>query len=639
MINTILGGSKPGQIHSDSVANQHFKDLNDNMSGIKDAFSQFKRAGQALETLSEKGPAKDEAQQTAELIMTRAEKSIQTSLEGALKGMGLEQFEARGVSQRETQRILKTADTYDELDKGIKKVIGSFSEMDQAVDKSQRGGLLNALVGGMGIGTMWGGAMQGNILQMGAGMAAVGRYLQPAGQAYRQSREKGEGVAASLKILLGEVARRSGVLAGAAWLYGTQQTMDRAEEYVPQALGFGYSMSRAGLRSGGTGFDYLTRAAQLQTPGPFGVGGNRVNILSPEQLKGFTEMFAQTGGGTNAEFSATVKDFAKYTVLYGQSANTMMQASRSLQMWIPGGDVGGEFKKAIDTMRQQGVAPALQAEQLQTMSAMGTQLAIMSLRPSQALGETTRAFRGPSQVGISGKAAGQAIQGLQQTIGASLNDPAMFGMYIAAGIDPERIALFQMGAATPTAEEAKLISNYVGGFMGRAGAPPVMNQYAQWLAGGKGVSGAYVAKMGLMPDEEKELLMKNARGTVDADVNKTLKDLKHPIEGQSAIFRHEFHKIRNAFSQASSDALKGKKFIQDSAEVSLEALRQINSAGFGTVSRMIQALGIKMGFKMPGMEQPPSPTVDKSLTIGNESKVEGGKGAGVGVTRGLSGWF
>lgn len=316
-----------------------------------------------------------------------------------------------------------------DLDKSIKTVSDSFRQLDKNMFDFMKGLMSYGAGGGVAEGFIRGQpmAVAGGLLGLGSSLSdAVNRVKLR--EELKPESEKKSVLIESIKESIPEILK---FVAGAA-LTTLGEAFRVAPERIHQAYGFQQVFEQA--RIGGLG---MSPEQILQQGGM--VGGQR--ILNPQEQQQFLQQFARTGGGGDEEFKRSMDLFTRNTIVFGESAQQMLQVSRSLRMWVPDKSFDQTIQKFYESERKAGIAPELIDQQMQAMAPILSRIMqLNAINPDETMGRVVSSQNNlATRLGLRGQMGVQAAQGLNEFAKASVSDPSKFQFLMSSGLAPEEI--------------------------------------------------------------------------------------------------------------------------------------------------------------------------------------------------------
>lgn len=402
------------------------------------------KSNQLIQEGYEAGPLRASQKALDESTFNRLQSVLEKSI---LETRGGPEWEASRLAGREARRMM-SLDTEKDIAREQERFFNSLRNTNQEFDKARRpGGMFGTISAGVGGATLMHGLLGGNIMET---LTGAGTIFGGISSEYKAAKANDEGGALAL---LGIAGKRLGVAALVAGGVALNEAQKQGERVIPEGLSMGIGFESAidmgtrGLGRGGAGYQQMIAAGQ--------VGG--MNILTTQQQQQALELFVRSGAGTFDQFKAVINDFAKYTTLYGDAGVSLVQASRSLQMWIPEGDIGRSMETTLNKLRQAGVPQSLQIEGMTALANYGKNIALME--PENARTETMRAadsFVMANQKGLYGQTAVNALSQINQGFSGAISNPQQFSALIAAGISPRRVFQIASGSAITASEAGQL---------------------------------------------------------------------------------------------------------------------------------------------------------------------------------------
>jgi len=542
-------GRRAESVHSAAMSDQQQRDI----------LNTFKDVANILKTSADQNArlARGEMQLPQQSATVDVLRNVPRAVEGAIgdyfrkQGITPELYSGE-IGKASMQMARGGAPSLPKFEDEISKITSTIRQMnDEAGRASSSGGFWRqALMGGVGGAAMVGGMMSGNLIEIMSGALN-------AGQSIRGAFEKGGA--------RGAAGATGQTLIGMALAAG-QAAFQEAQQYVPQALEAGYTISRirglgGGLTQGEAGMGQLMGMGRL--------GG--AQVLSAQQILQGTEMFAQTGGGSAAqltEFTGRMRDFF---VVYGQAGVQLLQAARNLQQWVPDGDMSKAFEDAINKSRAVGIeSPQLQIERASALAQVGKQLAITDYRNIggriTAVADTTSAL---ANIGLGGQAGVSAVQELGQGFGGALHNASQFAFLRAAGISNQRIFEIGTGKVPITAKEIEAVSKFT---MKGVGALPEFAQLAalQSIPMFQGPeAAAAIERMDIAPEVKARLLgTRHSQASVTEQAKSTVTDtrFKGVVDAYGGTLKLESEKIGKGFTEGMTTLLNTSTNIKGAGQ-------------------------------------------------------------------------
>ena len=405
--------------HRSMVDSQSQKDIADKLREIADVAKRTEDIQR--KTLTETGDYNKELIQGFKDYRATAIKDVQETLFKG--GAGMEQSQTQASAY--VNRIFKTPEG------DVNEVVKDFAKNTREAS-NHLNDLIRALGGGFGGGMMASGMISGNPLSVLQGAMVTGASIW-----------QSEGIGKKLQ---------TSVLAGLA---AVSQFGDEAIRVAPESVSQATQMERSLIR-GGSG----TSLSDM-----FGMGktGTGFNVLTPEQKMQFSDLFASTGGGTQAQLVQQMDLFGKYSLIYGEAAMGMMQASRKLDMWVPSGDFSRQIDNMADKLKKEGFAPSMLQEQIQSLVPILIRQSQMGASSSDIDSAISSSIAISTKTGLGGAAATEAMQGVQGMFKGALNNPSMFAFLVEkAKIPRDRAIGIANGTLQPTAAEQQRIASAMG---------------------------------------------------------------------------------------------------------------------------------------------------------------------------------
>jgi len=574
VIDLLLGRSGVGagrrveQAHSDAMSQQQVTDISNAMQELTTQFRDMKQLQYQLRS-GEIRPSEGEPARAAKEVELNLQRDLTRSLQDYLKsqGGGKEDWEVYQTAQR-----ISRARSLEEFNEQIEKATGSYKEFNRAAERAGGSrGFISTLLGAAGAAAVVGGAMTGNVLQLAMGGVAIGegfRRERMRQQQIDEAKEQGVDIASMYeKLVPSPMLRQALSVFTTGTVYALQASIDRALQDVPRALQLGMGVERA-RAMGATGLGYMQLTGRAIGQDQFAAMGAIAgqDVLGIQRRQQMVDLFAQTGGGTQADLARAMRQFAEYTVVYGESAQQMMQATRGLQMWIPDGDMGKVMRDALNASEAQGVPRALQLEQIQAFSQYGRQLAISGYQDRGAVADEARkAIQYADRLGLHGAAGVQAVQGFQGGFAGAVQNTPQFAALMAAGFSPQEIFAIASGEKSINKDQIQQLSSYLGTAMG--GTPEYVQSYITRMlipmAGGR--IGGELLERGRAGEEVVvgELGARRGRRGIGRQAYAAVTgEFANQFQAMSSVYTTESERVRIAFHAGMKSLVQANQAIQ-----------------------------------------------------------------------------
>ena len=395
---------------------------NDLTNSLKEFSQNFQRTATAqMEYQNEFG--KKNVDLESIIKSTRAD--IIKEVQGTLEDSGYSPYKSATGARSIVNQIEKNPED-------VNKALDDLSDKLNNVSKHAKGSAasmhdwLTILAAGGGGGMIASGMMAGNPIRMAEGALVAGSSIWQA-----------EG--------LGKKVQAGTIAAGAALVgFG-----DEAIQMAPQVTSQAMQQQRELIRGGNTSASQFYNEMGLQ--------GN-MQVLTTEQKLQMSKTFADTGGGSTADLERVMEKFAQYTLVYGDAAMSMMQATRKLDMWIPQGQFSKEMGLMTSELKAKGFAPEQIQETLQAMVPMMIKQTQMGRSVSE-IGQGIETTEGiATGLGMGGAQAVQAVQGYQGMFKNALQNPSLYAFLTEKAKITRARALAIANGAPPQGDELEHIA-------------------------------------------------------------------------------------------------------------------------------------------------------------------------------------
>lgn len=443
-----MGGSQEAATHESAFYRQNSRD-------IREALLEMAKATRTTQEISQRQLDTQERGKV-EKIQAAQSQEFRETLEEFFGKQGIKRPQARDYAEVLSEKV--ESGEIQDLDKTLDSLSRSFKGLDKNIFDFSRtlisGGAGAAMVAGLVHGqpmAMLGGAF--------AGMASISSAYNKA----KIERELGdEGANPILSAV-----KQSGVMIASGIATLMQEAFTQSLDRVQKAMNFQEVYEQA-QRRGIT----LTPQGILQTSGRIQTStGESFRTLTAEQIQQFTQIFAQTGGGTNEQFNRSMDTFTRNLIVFGESANAMLQVSRRLNMWIPDKEFDATIEKYTEKLTKAGIPPELIQQQIQLLSTQSERIGQMNFRdPEKAVNNLlTNSDYISTKLGLPGQVGTTAMEQMNTFVKGSISNPSQFAFLQAAGLSTQEIMRITSGQMKISDLETSKMQSIMTAFRQRTG--------------------------------------------------------------------------------------------------------------------------------------------------------------------------
>lgn len=445
-----ISGSKELATHESAISNQNTRD-------VREALLEMAKSMRETKDLAQK-QLDSQQKEVIESQQKFVASNFRDVLEEYFGEKGISSAQARKFAGAITERV--QTDEVQNLGKTIDTVTNSFKNLDRNIFDFTR----NLISGGSGAAAAAGFihgqpmAVLGGALGLGSNLFSNYQRIRLEQQLKPES-QRSSVLLESVKASIPEIAKFA---VGAAMTVATE-AFRVAPDRIHRAYEFQGTFEQARYR----GFQG-TPQEMIRQSGI--ISGQR--ILDVSQMQQFVQQFVQTGGGTNEQFNRSMDTFTRNLLIFGESANIMLQASRRLQMWIPDKEFDTIIQKYTDQLTKSGIPPELIQQQIQLLSSQSERIGQMNFRdPEKAVNNLLANSEFIStKLGLPGQIGSTAMEGVNQFVKGSINNPSQFAFLQAAGLSTQEILRITSGQMKISDLEPSKLQGIMTSFRQRTGS-------------------------------------------------------------------------------------------------------------------------------------------------------------------------
>lgn len=445
-----------------SAAQKHESNIQmSNNSDLVSRISEFVEVAKKAQNYSQREGLETSQLDIARQIIDKAESNTAKILRDARTSLRPDEPEWSRESwvNKTTQKAMNVGDI-DELSRVTRGATDSLRDFEVRTKKTDMVDFFRTALAGGGGAAFYQGLTAGNPVTVAGGiLAGVGSVRD----AYSASKERVAQAKAEGKEIdespLTQAAEKAGVWFLGAAASALSDAYSSSIQRSFSALDFSEGLTRA--QNQGLTFTRGDILGQTNSAGAFiqGTGMGNINgtrVLSIEQMNAATQIFSQTGGGSNKDFASMMDTFAKNTILYGEAAVTMLQASRNLDMWVPKGDFTGSMNDLADNLIKSGMPPELMQQALQATSQKIMEISKFSVNPTETANALIKQTEFLStKLNFAGAQSAQIATESQGFASKALGSSSMVAYLTSKGVSVEEIARMQAtGEQTPEIQKA-----------------------------------------------------------------------------------------------------------------------------------------------------------------------------------------
>ena len=468
---------------------------NSGMNDLMGRIGEFVEVAKKAQSYSQGSGLEQSQIELARQIAANAENSTSRILREARMGARPEEadWSRENWVSKNTQRIMGSNDI-DELGRASKSATDSLRQFEVQTKKTDFVDFFRTALAGGGGAAFYQGLTAGNPVTVAGGiLAGVGSVRD----AYQASKERIATAKAEGREIeespLTQAAEKAGVWFLGAAASALSDAYSSSIQRSLKALDFSEGLTRAknqGLTLNKNDILGQNDAMGNYIPGT-GMGNvNGVRVLSSEQIQTAMQTFTQTGGGSNKEFASMMDTFAKNTILYGDAAMTMLQASRNLDMWVPKGDFSKSMSGLASDLYKSGMPPELMQQALQATSQQIMQVSKFSINPTETANALIKQTEFLStKLNFSGNQAAALATESQGFANKALGSSSMVAYLTSKGVSVEDIAKMKA-----TGEQTDEIQSALSGMYGLVS--PIKGGYTQKAIIGRAMGSELLAEQG-----------------------------------------------------------------------------------------------------------------------------------------------